>query len=109
MIAVRARPRALVLVASSSFYAINRFSVNSYGSEDVALRRWGTDMWRNLCSFAAAEVLFALLGSQATWAQKPGGILRMPYLDGPQRVNPHNFAYREPLTLSAPKGGEGDL
>jgi hypothetical protein len=58
-------------------------------------------MWRNLCSFAAAASLLALLSSQATWAQKPGGILRMPYLDSPQRVNPHNFAYRELVTLSA--------
>jgi hypothetical protein len=33
----------------------------------------------------------------------------MPYLDSPQRVNLHNFAYRELVTLSAPKGGEGDL
>jgi hypothetical protein len=60
-------------------------------------------MRRNLCSFAAA-VLFALLGSQAIWAQKPLGILRMPYLDIPHRVNLHNFAYREFVTLSAPKG-----
>jgi hypothetical protein len=66
-------------------------------------------MWRNLCSFAAAAMLLALLGSQATWAQKPGGILRMPHLDSPHRVNPHNLAYREFVTLSAPKGGEGDL
>jgi hypothetical protein len=84
--------------------------VSSYGSEDVALRRLGgTDMWRNLCSFAAAAVLFALLGSQAIWARKPLGILRMPYLDIPHRVNLHNFAYREFVTLSAPKGKEGDL
>ena len=97
-------------MASSSFYAINRFSVSSYGSKDVALRRLGgTDMWRNLCSFAAAAALLALLSSQATWAQKSGGILRMPYLDSPQRLNLHNFAYREIVTLSAPKGGEGDL
>jgi hypothetical protein len=66
-------------------------------------------MWRNLCSFAAAGLLLALMGSQATWAQKPGGILGMPYLDSPQRVNLHNFAYRELMTLSAPKGKEGDL
>jgi hypothetical protein len=66
-------------------------------------------MWRNLCSFAAAAVLLALLGSQATWAQKPGGILRMPSLDSPQHVNPHNFVYRDLVTLAAPKGREGDL
>lgn len=57
----------------------------------------------NLCSFAAAAALLALLGSQAIWAQKPLGILRMPYLDSPQRVNLHNFAYRELVTLSAPR------
>jgi len=66
-------------------------------------------MRRNRCSFAAAAVLFALLSSQAIWAQKPLGILRMLYLDIPQRVNLHNFAYRELVTLSVPKGGEGDL
>jgi len=33
----------------------------------------------------------------------------MPYLDSPQRVNLHNFAYRELVTFSAPKGREGDL
>jgi hypothetical protein len=58
-------------------------------------------MSRNLCNIAATAALLALLGSQA--------ILRMPYLDSPQRVNLHNFAYREMVTLSAPKGGEGDL
>jgi hypothetical protein len=108
LIAVGARPRALVLVASSSFYAINRFSVSSYGSEDVALRRLGgTDVAESVrfCSGGAAR----LLGSQAIWAQKPLGILRMPYLDIPHRVNLHNFAYREFVTLSAPKGKEGDL
>ena len=63
LIEVGARPRALVLVASSSFHAINRFSVSSYGSEDVALRRWGEPMWRSLCGFAAAALL-------AYWVRK---------------------------------------
>ena len=35
-------------------------------------------MWRNLCSFAAAALLLALMGSQATWVQKPGGISECP-------------------------------
>jgi hypothetical protein len=66
-------------------------------------------MRRNLCSFAAAAALLALLGSQATWAQSPAGFSECPYLDSPQRVNLQNFAYREIVPLSAPKGGEGDL
>src|ERR1700724_484985 len=40
-------------------------------------------MRRNLCSFAAAAVLLALTGPPAPWAQKPGGVLRMPHLDSP--------------------------
>ena len=46
-------------------------------------------MRRNLCSFAAAAVLLALTGPQATWAQKPGGILRMPHLDSPASMSIH--------------------
>ncbi len=66
-------------------------------------------MRRNLCSFAAAAVLFALLGSQAIWAQKPSGFSECPISTSHSVVNLHNFAYRELVTLSAPNGGEGDL
>src|SRR5947209_7010121 len=46
-------------------------------------------MRRNLCSFAAAAVLLALTGPQATWAQKPGGVLRVPHLDSPASMSIH--------------------
>ena len=46
-------------------------------------------MRRNLCSFAAAAVLLALTGPPATWAQKPGGVLRMPHLDSPASMSIH--------------------
>src|SRR5947208_1318299 len=46
-------------------------------------------MRRNLCSFAAAAVLLALTGPQAAWAQKAGGILRMPHLDSPASMSIH--------------------
>src|ERR1700737_4612440 len=49
-------------------------------------------MRRNLCSFAAAAVLLALTGPQATWAQKPGGVLRMPHLDSPASMSSHEEA-----------------
>ena len=49
-------------------------------------------MRRNLCSFAAAAVLLALTGLQATWAQKPGGVLRMPHLDSPASMSIHEEA-----------------
>src|SRR6201993_3110978 len=46
-------------------------------------------MRRNLCSFAAATVLLALTGPPAAWAQKPGGVLRMPHLDSPASMSIH--------------------
>src|ERR1700737_268658 len=46
-------------------------------------------MRRNLCSFAAAAGLRALTGPPATWAQKPGGVLRMPHLDSPASMSIH--------------------
>src|SRR5580704_16196082 len=46
-------------------------------------------MRRNLCSFAAAAVLLTLTCPQAAWAQKPGGILRMPHLDSPASMSIH--------------------
>ena len=46
-------------------------------------------MRRNLCCFAAAAVLLTVSGSQESWAQKPGGILRMPHLDSPASMSIH--------------------
>jgi peptide/nickel transport system substrate-binding protein len=46
-------------------------------------------MRRNLWSFAAAAVLLVLAGPSAAWAQKSGGILRMPHLDSPASMSIH--------------------
>ena len=46
-------------------------------------------MRRNLWSFAATAVLLVLAGPPAAWAQKSGGILRMPHLDSPASMSIH--------------------
>src|SRR2546423_11760700 len=46
-------------------------------------------MRRNLCCFAGVAVLLTLTGPQESWAQKPGGILRMPAITSPASMSIH--------------------